>query len=188
MVASNPRYITPKPVDYHVTRNGRELTMSYQQLFDAGYRLLLKGQYSESSRVFELLSRVSDRGPRAHLLLAFCQAQLRNYTACSQTLAQAFEGNHSNLEAKLHGAFVFWACGLFVDARVEMEAVIEEAPNLPALSLLLGDLLARAGNQIQPPRLWRLAVQNDRRDGAVGLIARRELNKWTASHAKRPRT
>ncbi len=186
MVASNPQNISPKPVVYRVTRNGRELTMSYQQMFDAGYRLLLRGNYPESQRVFELLAQVPDRGPRAHILLAFCQAQLRDYTACSQTLNQAFEGDRSNLESKLHGAFVFWACGLFVDARVEMEAVIGEAHFLPTLSLLLGDLLARSGNRIQPPRLWRLAVQNDRPDGAVGLIARRELNEWAISHRKRP--
>lgn len=182
MIANNSLHPTPCPKTYRVLRNGRELTFSYQQLFDAGYRYLLAEDYSESSRIFELLTHVSDRGPRAHILLAFCQAQLRAYTACSQTLNKAFDSDRTGLETKLHGAFVFWACGLLIDARIELEAVIQENPQLPTLSLLLADLLARAGNQKQPPRLWRSAVQNDRRDGAVGLIARRELKQWLAIH------
>lgn len=180
MVIKAPQEITPQPMSYKVKFNGRKQQLTYQQLFDAGYRLLLAKNYHDSSNVFALLSQVQDRGPRAHLLLAFCQAQLRDYKACSQTLNHAFEGDSSSLETKLHGAFVFWACGLLVDARTEWESVIQECPHLPTLSLLLGDLLARSGNRKQPPILWRMAIKNDRRDGAAGLIARRELQQWKA--------
>lgn len=175
MVAS----VTPKPVTYRVTRNGRDETLSYQAMFHAGYRLVLNRNYAEAARVFELLSQMSDRGPRAHILLALCQAQLKDYTACSQTLNRAFDGESSNLESNLHGVFVFWACGLLSDVRSELEAMIQQYPNLPTLSLLLADLLAQSGNQKAPPRFWRLAINNDRQDGAVGLIARREFNEWS---------
>jgi hypothetical protein len=147
-------------------------------MFRAGYLLLLGANYLEACRVFRLLSEATDRGPRAWILLAFCKAQLQDYTACSQTLNQAFEGATTNLESRLHSAFVYWACGLRMDARQELEALIEENPQLPTLSLLLGDLLALSGNQKAPPRFWRLAAQNDREDGAVGMIARRELMEW----------
>ncbi len=180
MIARNPRELDPRPISFSVKRNGAKLQLSYQQLFEAGYRLLLAKKYHDSAEVFRLLSQVQDRGPRAHLLLAFCQAQSGDYKSCSQTLSQAFEGDPSNLDTKLHGAFVYWACGLLVDARHEWEVVIRECPQLPTLSLLLGDLLAQAGNRRLPPVLWKMAAQNDRRDGAVGLIARRELQAWKA--------
>lgn len=185
MVAKNAQDTTPQPVNYRVNSGGRQVMMSYQEMFRAGYRLLLAGNYAEASRVFSLLSSVNDRGPRAGILLAFCQAQLRDYTACSQTLNQAFEGDATSLESKLHAAFVYWACGLCLDARIEMESVIRENPELPTLSLLLGDLLAKSGNLKEPPRLWRLAVQNDRTDGSVGLIARHELTEWARQQGKK---
>jgi hypothetical protein len=175
MVAQN----TPQPMSYRVTRNGEQQTLSYQQMFHAGYHLLLGRNYAEASRVFDLLSKVTDRGPRAGLMLAFCQAQQHDYIACSRTLNSAFEGDDSEIESKLHGVFVYWACGLLLDARHEWENLIEEYPDLPSLSLLLADLLAQSGNQKQPPRLWRLAIRNDRPDGAIGQIAARELTEWS---------
>lgn len=184
MVANNLQHATPQPITYRVNSGGRQLVMSYQELFRVGYRLLLARNYSEAIRVFNLLLTATDRGPRARILLAFCQAQLREYTACSQTLNQAFESDSGNLEARLHEAFVYWACGLQMDAREELERVTEDHPDLPTISLLLGDLLAQAGNRTAPPRLWRLAAQNDRQDGAVGMIARRELKDWLAKHSK----
>lgn len=184
MVASNLPQTTPQPLSYRVNSGGRQLTMSYQEMFRAGYRLLLGANYPEAIRVFSLLSNVNDRGPRAQILLAFCQSQLREYTACSQTLNQAFEADSSNLESRLHAAFVYWACGLRMDARDELEQLIQEHPDLPTLSLLLGDLLAQSGNRKAPPRFWRLAAQNDRPDGAVGLIARRELKEWAIRQSK----
>lgn len=184
MVASNLLQTTPQPLIYRVNCGGRQITMSYQDVFRAGYRLLLAGNYAEAIRVFGLLSDATDRGPRARILLAFCQSQLREYTACSQTLNQAFEAESTNLESRLHAAFVYWACGLRMDARNELEQVIEEHPNLPTVSLLLGDLLAQSGNRKAPPRLWQLAAQNDRPDGAVGLIARRELKEWAIRQSK----
>lgn len=185
MVAPNLSFSAPKPVTYRVNVGGRQLTMSYQEMFRAGYRLLLAEDFSEAIRVFNLLSSAVDRGPRARILLAFCQAQVRDYTACSQTLNEAFESESTDLEARLHEAFVYWACGLHKDAREELERIIEEHPDLPTISLLLGDLLARAGNRKAPPRFWKMAAQNDRQDGAVGLIARRELKEWIMKYSKK---
>lgn len=184
MVASNLPQTTPQPLIYRVNSRGRQLTMSYQEMFRAGYRLLLAANYAEAVRVFSLLSNATDRGPSAQILIAFCQAQLREYTACSQTLNQTFEVESTNLESRLHAAFVYWACGLRMDARDELEKVIQEHPNLPTLSLLLGDLLVQSGNRKAPPRFWQLAAENDRPDGAVGLIARRELKDWANKQSK----
>ncbi len=48
---------------FPVRRNGRMEWLSYEQLFAAGHRLWLKGQYSTASSVFEELAAAKDHGP-----------------------------------------------------------------------------------------------------------------------------
>jgi hypothetical protein len=174
----------PSPITFQVRINGHVQSVTYQQLFARGYNLLLSDHFSESIPVFELLSKVSDRGPRAGILLAFAKAQLGRYGECSGTLSEAFESSECHLDGDLHSAFVFWSCGLYVDAKHDLETIIQQHPEFPTVSLLLGGLLAKGGNRRQPPVLWKLAVKNDRPNGAVGQIARKSLTDWLAHENK----
>jgi hypothetical protein len=185
MIRKENRNEKPQPITYQVRIHGEVQTFSYEQLFARGYHLLLTGHVLDCVPVFELLSKVQDRGPRAGILLAFAKAQLGQYGACSGALSNAFEASGCPLDSELHSAVVFWACGLFADAKHELEAIIQQHPEFPTVSLLLGGLLAKGGNRKQPPILWSIAAKNDRPNGAVGMIARKSLTSWLAQSKPR---
>ncbi len=166
----------PAPVMFAVKQGDHRVQLTYQQVFTAAHKLWLTKRYYEAAEVLKHLTTVGDRGPRAHILLAHCKAMSSDYSGCSSTLAEALEGDqYGNAAAELHSAFVMWKCTLYVDVKIELEKVIAEHPELPTPCLLLADLLLQSGNRQHPPRLLKQAIERDRPDGAIALIARKEL-------------
>jgi hypothetical protein len=163
-------------VKFDIQRRGDRVRLSYQQVFAVGHKLWLSGRYPEAATVFQQLAAISDRGPRAHILLAHCKAMAGDYSGCSRTLAEGLDSDvYGNAASDLHSAFVMWKCTLYVDVKEELAHVISEHVELPTPCLLLADLLMTSGNRQHPPRLLKQAIQRDRPDGAIAAIARREL-------------
>lgn len=176
MAADNKLKSQPAPAQFIVRRNGERVQLSYQQMFAIGHRLWLAQDHAKAARVFEILSEITDRGPRAHIILAHCRAMLGDYASCLATLSQALpEGRFGNAASQLHNVFVLWKCTYYVDVRQELEIVVSEHPELPTLCLMLAEFLMRNGNQQKPPTLLRQAIERDRPDGAISLIAQQIL-------------
>jgi hypothetical protein len=176
MKLSNPAGKRPVPVSFSVQRGSRRAELTYQQLFATGHRFWLASRWAEAERVFEHLSTVSDRGPRAHILLAHCKVMLGDYAGCSSLLAAALPTeDYGSAASDLHDTFVLWKVSFFSEVKHGLERVIAEHPELPTPCLILGDLLMRTGNRQQPPRLFQQAIDRDRSDGAIAAIAQVQL-------------
>lgn len=149
----------------------------YEQIFVDGYNLWRKDRYEDALKNFQALVPIWTRGPAAHVLLAHCQAMLGNYGACTSTLSGVFSNSLDQSAAvELHEAFVMWKCGLYVDAKADLEKVVKEHAKLPSPCLLLADLLLRSGNLRKPIRLLKLAIERDRINGTIAEIARQKLS------------
>lgn len=167
----------PVAVSFTVQRGDSQIKLTYQQLFAAGHKLWLAAKYEEAVKIFEHLTTVLDRGPRAHILLAHCRAMLGDYSRCSSTLAAGLSTEtYGNAASDLHDIFVLWKCALYQDVKEGLERVVVEHPDLPTPCLMLGDFLMHAGNRQKPPLLLQQAIERDRPDGAIAAIARRRLS------------
>lgn len=176
MVALNSASARPAPVTFAVQSNGHRSRLTYQQLFAAGHRLWLARRYAGAAKVFERLAGVSDRGPRAHILLAHCQAMLGDYSGCSSTLSQALStAQYGNAAADLHDIFVMWKCAFYQDVKQEFEKFVAARPELPTPCLIFAEFLMYVGDYQHPADLLRQAIERDRPDGAIAMIAKSEL-------------
>ncbi len=172
----NKASLHPADVTLVVERDGQLVQLSYQKLFAIGHKLWVSDEFEAASKVFEKLCEVSDRGPRAHILLAHCQAMCGDYAKCCRTLSLGLPATHfGRAGSDLHVAFVMWKCGLFQDVKAGLKTVIADHPELPTPCLLLADLLTHFGSKEEPVRLLKAAIQRDRPDGAIALIAQEEL-------------
>ncbi len=168
----------PKPAQFVLHVGDRTCVRSYQALFDIGHQLWRGKKYAEAHKVFERLAKVTDRGPRSHILLAHCKAMLGDYSGCSATLSCGLASNgFGSASSDLHNAFVLWKCGMFGDVKQELERVVNEHADLPTPCLLLADLLTMAGNRRGQLVFLKKAIERDRPDGAVALVARHCLEE-----------
>ncbi len=165
---------------FPVRRNGRMEWLSYEQLFAAGHRLWLKGQYSTASSVFEELAAAKDHGPRAAIFLAHCHAMLGDFGRCSSSLNRALpRESYRDAASRLHDLFVYWKVGLLVEVRTDLLRLVDDFPELPSISLLLGDLLFMNGSVTKSKRFLMHAISQDTQDGTIALAA-----KWTLEAAE----
>ena len=160
---------------YKFDVSGKSLTLDFPHAFALGDMLLQAGQLEAARSVFEALSAVNDRGPRARIMLARCQAGLSNFTGCSATLQAAFEGEKEPIAENLHSAFVFIALGLRDDAIQGLGTLAMRFENYPTICLLLGDLFAKQGDRKKARDCWNLAIRRDQLRGGVALSASRRL-------------
>ena len=166
----------PKPVEFEVRHAGRSVRRTYQQVFESGYELWQAKNYAEALKVFESLIVVTDRGPRAHIMLSHCKAMLGDYGGCSSTLTKVLSDESSDKTAMaLHDAFVMWKCSFYLDAKKELENIISKHSELPTPCLMLADLLSEAGNDSKSICLLKMAIQRDRPKGAIATIACKKL-------------
>jgi hypothetical protein len=98
----------PIPVEVELTINGERHNLPFEKAFALGCSLLKKGQPDQASKVFEKLQRYTDRGPRAFIMRAFCEAAVRHFSECSAVLSQAFAEESREVGSLLHDAFVFY--------------------------------------------------------------------------------
>jgi hypothetical protein len=177
----------PEPAKISLRVDGQEREFTYEQAYVIGCSLLEKGKPAEAAQIFGRLEEFPDRGPRAFIMGAFCSAATHEYATCSSQLTQAFEGDDLTLASALHDAFISINVGIRKEGIESLAKLVDEHKNLPTLSLLLGDLLAKSENLPLAKRCWSLAVKRDRPGGAVALAAARQLKKFgEESAADRP--
>lgn len=174
MIETNPSetVCTPKPASFTIRRGDRCEQWSFETLFDYGHRLLLKGKYEVGASVFAQLATSQDRGPGAHVLLAWCHAMRDDYSGSSATLHRALpREKYGDVASRLHDLFVLWRVGLFLDVKNELTQLASAHPELPSLCLLLGDLLKACGADKLSRCFYRRAIELDHPDGAISRSA-----------------
>lgn len=157
---------------FKVRRNGQNVTLTFAQLFAAGHRVWIKGDYRTAKQIFQELADVSEGIPRAHIFLAHCLVMEDDYSGCSSVLHRALPRDvYGNAASRLHDTFVLWRVGLFVDAKEGLKSLAMDFSELPTFSLMLADLLYQAGSESLSVKFLRRAIQLDDADGGVSLSA-----------------
>jgi hypothetical protein len=167
----------PEPATFHFRIGGKPYAMSYPQAFAYGHRLLKVRQVEVAAAIFEKLTHVTDRGPRANIMFAICLAGLGNYKESHDALDRAFAGEECALAAQLQDIVVMARMGFKRDAMKELVALVNTHQELPTLCLWLGDMLETNLKLDQALQCWQLAIRRDRPGGAVALAATKQLQR-----------
>lgn len=162
----------PKPANFTIQVSGAERKVPYESLFIQGHELWIKREFSKAFKVFDLLSSVKDRGPRAAIVKAHCAVMNQKFSESSATLWQALpKAIYSNAAAELHDIFVMWRFKFYDEVRQELERFVSDFPELPTPALLLGEFYSLEGQPEKAKQYLKLAQERDRDGGAVGTIA-----------------
>lgn len=172
---SDTRPLSPEPVVISVQMGGKSRTFSYEQTFALGCNMLEKSEVESAAHLFEQLKRFTDRGPRAYIMHAFCEAAALHFDSCSKPLLAAFDGDKKDIVADLHNAFISYHVGIRMDALKTMVELVNKRHDLPTLCLLLGNMYKASGNLALARKCWALAVKRDWPAGGVALVARHHL-------------
>jgi len=156
-------------------RKKRRLT--YEAAFSFGHSLMEAGHYDLALQVFSTLATVPNRGPRAQVMEARCRAELDDFETCKEILENVFDGEDQPIAEELQSAFVHYKLGMTREAMLALRKVVKEHTDLPTACLFLGDLFQEAGSWEKAAYCWKLAVQRDRRGGAVAKAARGQLRR-----------
>jgi len=160
---------------FSFTIGGKSLALDYPRAFALGDQLLQSGHVTTARAIFESLGKTPNRGPRAQIMLALCQARLNEFANCSTTLAAAFEDDKDSISENLHSALVFQKLGFRSDAIDTLGQLVTRFAGLPTVCLLLGDLFAVQGDRNKASDCWTMALKRDRLQGGVAIAARRRL-------------
>ena len=160
---------------FSFTIGGKSLMLDYPHAFALGDQLLQSGHVTTARAIFESLGKTPNRGPRAQIMLALCQARLNEFAACSTTLAAAFDHDKDSISDNLHSALVFQKLGFRSDAIDTLGQLVTRFAGLPTVCLLLGDLFAVQGDRDKASDCWTMALKRDRLRGGVALAASRRL-------------
>jgi hypothetical protein len=161
----------------------KDYRLTYEQAFAFAYALFKQGHIEIAAKLFQRLESVEDRGPRAFIMQAFCEAAALHFDECSKPLVQVFEGEDKSLAADLHNAFISYHVGIREEALNAMIDLVNKHRNLPTLCLLLGDMFRTAGQFEMARKCWRLAIQRDTPNGAIAAVAARYLQGTIQSNA-----
>ncbi|HUE72802.1 MAG TPA: hypothetical protein VMP01_18090 [Pirellulaceae bacterium] len=161
--------------------------MNYQQAFSYGHRLLKKQHFETAALIFNKLSSVAGRGPRAHIMLAICLAGCSNYQGSREVLDSVFRGEEAILAAELQDVIVMARMGFSRDALQDLVKLVNNHKELPSLCLWLGDLLEASQQMDKARQCWRLAVDRDGPKGAVATAARKQLRQRKAKPRRKLR-
>jgi hypothetical protein len=174
---TKPEILFPAPVEIQVIVGEKTYRLAYERAFALGCSLVEKGQAAEAAKLFERLEEFTDRGPRAFIMQAFCEAAALHFEECSKPLAKVFTGDSQAVAGALHTAFISYHVGIRQDALNAMIELVNEHRELPTLCLLLGDMLETAGRSPMARKCWSLAVHRDRPGGAVAAVAMQHLRR-----------
>jgi tetratricopeptide (TPR) repeat protein len=166
---------------------GKTYHLDLEQSTAFARRLLRRKRYLAAAKVCEAAMKLSARSRQAAILLAQCQAGLKNYAACNELLREALGCDAYSVAKQLHAAFVYLNLGLPVEAMRELTSVVRDHPELPCVCLILADLFAMAGDRRNASRCYRLAIRRDPHGGPIGQAARRELARGCRRRADRTR-
>jgi hypothetical protein len=164
----------PEPVTIPIRWAGKHRNVSYEQAFVLACTLLERGEMESAARLFERLETYTDRGPRAAVMHAFCEAAALHFDSCSKPLISAFDTKKS-IAGDLHNAFVSYHVGIRQDALSAMAELVNQHRDLPTLCLLLGNMFQAGGEIAMARKCWSMAIKRDYPNGAVALAADRKL-------------
>lgn len=150
---------------------------TYQQAFAIGHSLVKANKFDVAAAVFEKLATVTDRGPRAHILLSICRAGLSDYKQSRDVLDRVFQGELAMLAPALHEVIVEARMGFKNEALRDLLELVNKHKELPTLCLWLGDLFEKNGQPAKAVQCWQLAIKRDRPGGAVALAAYQQLKR-----------
>ncbi len=167
------------PSIVEIAIDGKPHQLRFDQAFALGCDLLEKGLTREAGKLFERLEEFPNRGPRAFIMQAFCEAATMNFEKCSRPLKKALDGKDPSVAEALHAAFVSYHVGIRQDALVSMTKLVNAHTELPTLCLILGNMLRKEGNLPLAERCWSMAVKRDRTGGAVAAAAMRRLKRYS---------
>ena len=172
---TKPEWWFPAPTEIKVVIDGQPQQLSYEKAFALGCSLLKKGRVADAAAIFERLEEFPDRGPRAFIMQAFCEAAALQFDKCGQPLTAVFDGEQQKIATALHNAFVSYHVGIREDALKSRADLVNKYPDYPTLCLLLGNMLDGADKKPLARKCWSLAVHRDRPGGAVAMVAMRQL-------------
>lgn len=172
---SDTRPLAPAPANLVITMGGRVRTVSYEQAFVLAFALIDQKQYEHAARLFERLEKFPDRGPRAFIMQAFCEAAASRFDSCSQPLAATFQGDSQSLAAELHSAFISYHVGIRQEAITALAEIVNRNRELPTVCLLLGDMFQANGKAELARNCWSLAIKRDWPNGSVAIVAARRM-------------
>jgi len=154
--------------------NERTCEITVEKALALAHSLLQAKRYQAAMRICKVAS-VDSHHPEVAILLACCEAGLKDYAACQKTLQVVFSGDNEALAAHLQAAFIYHDLGMNLDAINELITLTNDYPDLAMAWLLLGDRLHDIGQHDKAALCWRLAIDRDKRRGVAALAARREL-------------
>jgi thioredoxin-like negative regulator of GroEL len=154
---------------------GRKHVVTYEQAFSHGHMPLEKGHVEEAASVFSILVKTPDRGPRAQIMLARCQAAMASFAGSREVLGTVFHGDQQIIADELQGAFVYYKLGMRAEALKCIAGLVRRHRALPTICLILGDMFHADGDISRARQCWRLAIERDRPNGGVALAAKRQL-------------
>jgi tetratricopeptide (TPR) repeat protein len=169
----------PAPAEIELVIGGKRCRRTYEQAFALGCALLEKGHIDDAAKLFERLEEFPDRGPRAFIMQAFCEAAAMRFEESSKQLTDVFSGEHQEIAKVLQNAFVSFHVGIRQDALETMTELVNTHRDLPTLCLLLGNMLRAADRLALARKCWSLAIHRDRPGGAVAAAAMRRLRDST---------
>jgi hypothetical protein len=153
----------------------KDYRLLYEQAFVLAYALFEQGHTEIAAKLFERLESIEDRGPRAFIMQAYCEAAALHFDECSKPLVKIFDGESKSLAADLHNAFISYHVGIREEALNAMIELVNTHRELPTLCLLLGDMFRAAGRLEMAQKCWKLAIQRDGSNGSVAVLAARHL-------------
>jgi hypothetical protein len=172
---SDTRPLSPLPVRLEIRIGGTTRVATYEQVFELAFALIDRKEFASAAQLFEQLEQFHDRGPRAYIMHAYCEAASLQFDRCSKPLAAAFDGEKQLLASELHNAFISYHVGIRQDAINALVRLVNGDRDLPTLCLLLGDMFRATGHSKLARKCWSLAIQRDWPNGAVAIVAQRHL-------------
>ncbi len=163
----------PKPHVLKVVLGTKEVELSYEKAFALACSSLEQEHPHLAVRLFRRLTEAEDRGSRAWIMRAFCEAAAKRWSECSEALT------HISPEAptsrQLHDIFVLYHAGFRDQAIKELLQFVKSHPEYPTLYLLLGDLFAKKRLWPAAKKCWAFAIKHDRPGGSVARVSRERL-------------
>ena len=153
---------------------GKRIAVDFPHAFALGDRFVQSGHFREAKFIFEQLAPVSNRGPRASIMLARCQSAMGEYDSCSKTLDSTFKDEEATA-TDLHSALVFLTLGFREDAIKGLRDLAQRNTGLPTVCLVLGDAFAKLGDAKRAKACWQMAIARDQLKGGVAIAANRRL-------------
>lgn len=166
----------PEPAEIEVVLDGERKRLTYEQAFQLGCVLLRADNRADAAKLFACMEEFTDRGPRAFIMQAFCEAASMRFENCGEALEEAFQGE-KEIATKLQNAFVSYHVGIRKDGVNALIELANEHTDLPTICLLLGDMLEKMNQEKMSRKCWSLAVERDGEGGAVANVATLRLKK-----------